>query len=473
MIARASFCLLLAIPGLSLPARAETLVSPPETPSQFLETPASIPDKIEVSGDKWWAVFGDPALDGLVARAEHGNTSIQEAVAHVSKARAQLRGAAAARLPELGVSASATRQSGPLINAAGGSGTLYTAGASLSYELDLFGRLSKSQKAARLDADATEDTLRSIRLIVQADTVDTYFALRALREERAIIDDAIESANAMLALAEGRFRNGLAPELDVLRAQSLLAETQAEAATIEDRRAQTAHALALLLGETAGEFALANDAIGDPPSIPPGIPSEVLIRRADIAAAQRTLDAAQMRLRIARASWFPHIGLTATGGTASSALGDILKTSAQSFGLGLLLSLPIFDGGRHKSEVENARADLELAAVAYRRQILTAFRDVEDGLSSIRALSERSRAAKSAVDADRRATQIVLRRTENGLSSRLEWLDAHRTELKDRQLEVQTRYAQTSATIRLIRAMGGGWPNPGGKSSASAPISSR
>jgi len=111
--------------------------------------------------------------------------------------------------------------------------------------------------------------------------------------------------------------------------------------------------------------------------------------------------------------------------------------------------------------------------VAYRRQILTAFRDVEDGLSSIRALSERSRAAKSAVDADRRATQIVLRRTENGLSSRLEWLDAHRTELKDRQLEVQTRYAQTSATIRLIRAMGGGWPNPGGKSSASAPISSR
>jgi multidrug efflux system outer membrane protein len=432
----------------------------PPTPAHFKEGgrwTAVAPAEAQPRGE-WWKAFADPVLDDLVARADRHNASIQVAAARLAQARALAGIVDADRAPQLGVSAGASRFGGVIEGAAVPASTLGTAGAALSYELDLFGKLARASDAARLDAQAREGLLQSTRLLVQAEVARAYLELRALDAERAIVNDTLAAHRETLQLTEGRFRAGDVAELDVARARTEVAATESEALALDRRRAELENALAVLTGESATAFALpAGEWKTQLPAIPAGIPAMVLARRPDVSAAQSGMLAAQQRVGVAQAAWFPDIALTASGGYASPELGDLFKWSARAWGVGALLSLPLLDGGRREAGVQNASAQLDESVARYREQVLVAVREVEDQLSALRLLASQSEAQARAVESAARATELSNARYLGGFVSQLELLDARRSELRNRRQALQVRSAQYQSTVGLVRALGGGW----------------
>lgn len=437
------------------------------TPADFKEqvtaTAATRSASAPVQADgAWWRVFNDPVLDALVERAAVNNTSVQQAAARLAEARAIARTVDADRSVQVGVGAGANRGAG--LDRGNGSlkpGTLLSAGANISWELDLFGRLTGASNAAALDAASREALLQSARLAVQAEVAQSYLALRALDDERVIVRETVGAYRDTLNLTERRYRAGDLAELDVARVQTEVASTESDALALDRQRAQLEHALAVLTGEVASQFELRGTAWTTAlPAIPAGLPSTVLGRRPDVAAAQRTMQAAQARVGVAKTAWFPTIALTGDGGYASTDLGDLFKWSARSWGIGALLSLPLLDGGRREAGVQGASAQLDGALAGYREQVLVAFRDVEDQLSAIRLLEQQSAVQARAVASAQRATVLSDARYRNGYVSQLDLLDARRSELRNRRQALQVKSAQYQATVGLIRALGGGWEVP-------------
>lgn len=404
----------------------------------------------------WWKVFSDPVLDQLVERAATNNNSVKVAAGRLAQARAILRNTDADRLPQVGLSGGAVRQSNITTNRV--AQTTVTAAANFSYEVDLIGKLSLNSDAASLDAQSREALLRSTQLLVQADVAQAYLNLRALDTERTLVRDTLKAYGNTLRLTEVRFREGDVAELDVARVRAEVASTESDALALDQRRAALEHALAVLVGEVASNFAVApaewSTAL---PVIPAGVPSTVLERRPDVSAAQSSMQAAQARVGVAKAAWFPTFSLTANGGYAAPEIKDLFKVSSQAWGVGALLSLPIFDGGRRQAGVQNANAELDIALANYREQILVAFKDVEDQLSALRLLAEQSEAQSRSVASATRATVLSDSRYRNGFVSQLELLDAQRSELRNRRQALQVKAAQYLATVGLIRALGGGW----------------
>jgi len=397
-------------------------------------------------------------LDQLVEHADRGNNSIQIAAARLAQARAIARITDADRAPQLTAGASVARVDGFSNGTFGGPRNFGTAGANLGYEVDLFGKLARASDAAALDAQSREALLQSTRLLVQAEVAQTYLSIRALDVERALVRRTVAAYRGTLDLTERRFRAGDVAELDVARARTEVAATESEALGLDRRRAQLENALAVLVGEVASSFALpATEWDTALPGIPAGVPSTVLTRRPDVSAAQLSMLAAQQRVGLAKAAWFPDLSLTASGGYASPELGDLFKWSARAWGVGAILALPVFDGGRRAAGVQNATGQLDEAVANYREQVLVAFRDVEDQLAQLRILADQAQAQGRAVDSATRATALSDVRYRNGLVSQLELLDAQRSELHNRREALQVRSAQYQATVGLVRALGGGW----------------
>lgn len=436
------------------------LPAEPAPPAQFKEAArwtTAAPAEAQDRG-AWWQTFRDPVLASLVERAAQANTDVQEAMARVAQARALVRAANADRLPQVGAGASVDRGAGANTPQGPRPATLWQAGATLAYEPDLFGRAAGRRDAASLDAQAREALLQSTRLAVQAETAQTYLALRALDVERTLVRETVDAYAGTLSLTQRRYQAGDVAELDVVRVQAEVAATEAEALALDRQRATLEHALAVLVGEPASQFSLASDEWATAlPVIPAGVPATVLARRPDVTAAQSSLLAAQARVGVAQAAWFPSLALTAGGGFASPELGDLFKWSARAWSVGALLSLPIFDGGRREAGVQDAQAQLDVALAKYRGQVLVAFKEVEDQLAALSLLNEQAQAQERAVTAARRATTISETRYRNGLVSQLELLDARRTELRNRREALQVRSGQFQATVVLIRALGGGW----------------
>lgn len=434
----------------------------PAVPERFNAAdryPAATVPAASLADQAWWKVFDDPVLDGFVEKARKSNGSIQEAAARLEKSRALLRGAAAARNPQLGGGGTASQRTGALVNEAGRGGGLINSGASLSYEIDLLGRLSKAKQAARLDAAASSDLLRHARLLVEADTVQTYFEICALDEERSILARSADDQGAALKILEERERNGLATRLAVNRARAEVATVRSDIDDIDRRRAELVGGLALLMGEAPSDIAIPGK-LGTPPIIPSGIPSAVIARRPDISAGLRSVEAARARVGAAKVSWLPSLSLTGGQGFASPSLGSLLSSATQNFGLGFLFSVPGLDGGRHKARVRSARADLSLASAEYGTQLLTALRDVDNQLSAVRILGDRAETLRSVADDDEILAAMLKARFDNGLISQLEYVDGLRIILEHRRTAVQVNIARYVATIGLIRALGGGWEAP-------------
>lgn len=432
-----------------------------EAPARFKEAATASADTAATpvpAAGEWWHAFADPALDTLVERAAARNTDIRQAAARLAQARAIARTVDADRSVQVGVGTGANRAAGIGRTIDGRPATVLNAGANVSYELDLFGRLSGASEAAALDAASREALLQSARLVVQAEVAQRYLQLRATDAERDLVRETVAAYRDTLDLTERRERAGDLAELDVARVRTELAATESDALALDRQRALLEHALAVLTGEVASDFGLAaGEWTTALPSIPAGVPSTVLARRPDVAAAQRTVMAAQARLGVARTAWFPSIALTGAGGFASPDLGDLFKWSARAWGIGALLSLPLIDGGRREAGVQGASAQLDGALAEHRDRVLVAFREVEDELASLRLLDRQSAVQARAVTSARRATALSDVRYRNGMVSQLDLLDARRSELRNRRQALQVRSAQYQSTVGLIRALGGGW----------------
>ncbi len=442
----------------SVPPISESAL--PATPAAFKEGDGrwavAAPAAAQGAGS-WWKGFGDPLLDDLVERAGRENTSVQVAAARVAQARALLRSTDANRAPQVGLSAGAVRQT-VLPGAGPQAATLVSAGVGLSYEVDVFGRLSRESDAATLDLQSRTALLQAARLIAQADVAQSYFTLRALDIERDILRDTLDAYRGTLRLVERRFQAGDVAELDVARVRTELAATESEAFALDARRAALEHAIAVLVGEAASRFAIdASPWQASLPLVPAGVPSTVLARRPDVAAALAQLKASQARVGVAQTAWFPSVTLTAAGGFASPELGDVFKWSARTWAAGALLALPLLDGGRRQAGVDAARAEFDAGLAGYRERVLVAFKEVEDELAALRLLADQAQAQTRAIDSARRATVLSESRYRNGLVSQLDLLDAQRSELRSRRQAVQVQAAQYQSTVGLIRALGGGW----------------
>jgi multidrug efflux system outer membrane protein len=404
----------------------------------------------------WWKVYEDDRLDALIAQALGDNPTIRIAAARLAQARALAGEAESGRFLRLASSGSVARQGGPLLNAAGAEGSLNLLGLNLAYEIDLFGRLKHASEAASLDARSKASLLESARLLLQAELTQTYLSLRALDAERLLSRRIVATHEDEVAIGEQRLLLGSVSEGNLLPAFSALAAARSDALSLEARRAALENALGALVGEPGlglGEAARAAPL----PVIPAGLPSEMLARRPDVAAALSEWQAADARLGGAQDAWLPTLTLTASGGHASSALADLLTLPTRFWSLGLGAALPLLDGGRRQAVVAAAQAGSDAAFSAHRERILQAFREVDDQLASLRSLAERSDVLATELQRTARWAESTRMRLENGSASRIDLLKAQRSELLVRRQALQLRSARQQATVGLVRALGGGW----------------
>ncbi len=432
---------------------------------------------------RWWTVFGDERLDELQLRAQAANPTLQAGFARLSQSRAALRSSEADRSPRVdgGVGLTRSRPSpaslGLPADAHTQPGTLHRAQATVSYEVDLFGRVASSVAAAQADAEQAHALLQSLQLAIQADVAQHYFAIRSLDAETALLDDTVRLRESALQLVDRRFRAGETSELDVARARTELSVTRGEAIGLGKRRAELEHALAVLLGQAPAELALARAPLQfQPIHVPAGVPSALLERRPDVAAAERAMAAANARIGVARAAYYPRLTLTGLLGLESASSGDLFKSSSRTWALGPLagtmLTMPIFDGGRNRANEALALASFDEAAASYRERVLAAFREVEDNLSGLRILAEQAREQAQSVAAAQRSAQLSATRYRNGFVNYLEVIDAERTVLATQRAATQVERERVLATVGLIRALGGGWDTPVRVAQAAEPVAS-
>lgn len=423
------------------------------------------PAEAQARGE-WWKAFNDAALDRLIDDATAANASLAAAAARVKQARALAGIAEADRVPSVNAQLGPQRARASTValglpqGARVAPATAWQGGLTASYEVDLFGRIAGNVSAAQADAAASEATYRSVLLALQADVAQTYFRLRAADAELALLNRTVGLREENVRINQRRYELGDIGELDLTRARTELATTRADAIALERLRAQLEHALAVLLGKPAAAF----DARRNPllegtalPGIPAGLPSALLERRPDIAAAQRTMIAANARIGTAKSAGFPALRLTAAGGGESADLSDLFQWSSRSWMIGALLSLPVIDGGRTKANVARSEAALEESVAGYRQSVLTAFAEVEDNLVGLRTLSGQAQAIEDALTAARRSAELADKLYEAGRSGYLDVLDAQRNLATVERSAVQLRGARATTTVALIRSLGGGW----------------
>jgi multidrug efflux system outer membrane protein len=412
----------------------------------------------------WWSAFRDPVLDDLEKRAEQASPTLSAALARYDAARAAVREANADLLPQVDANAQIVRQrvSGrrPLAINGADQYTQRLAGASLDYEIDLWGRIRNEVSARRAEAQASQADLGSVRLSLQADLADAYFRLRGLDAEQQVLARNVEAFTRARDLTQTRHDGGIANGMDVNRSRTVLASARAQQSEVANSRAALEHQIAALIGELPSAFALAPDVRPfAPPSLPAGAPSELLQRRPDVAQAERRAFAANQRIGVARAAWFPSLSLGLAGGY-NSIRGDLLSSPASFWTLGpASLLQTIFDGGRRAAQVKISRAEYEEAASDYRGTILTVFRQAEDGIAAARLLAQASIDQRDAADAARRTEQLALTRYRDGASDYLDVVTAQTAALDAERATLQTQTRRMQAAVALVRAFGGDYRN--------------
>ena len=411
---------------------------------------------------EWWKLFADPVLDNLETRALTANEDLKAAAARVEEARASAGLARSAYWPQVGVNPSVTRDHASLSapNALPDPlTTTYRAPLAASWELDLFGRVRRLYEGARAEAEASAATFEAVRLALTAEVATTYFSLQALDTESVLITDGVALRAHALELVTSRRTSGAATDFDVARAETELASTQAEAAAIARNRAQLQYALAVLVGAPAPAFELStlNSQPSTIPAVPAGIPSDLLERRPDVAAAERILAAANARIGVAKAAFFPAISLTGSAGFASGDIDQLFKTDSRTWSIGPSLYLPIFQGGRNRANLARSRAAYDESVAIFRQSVLVAFREVQDALTGTRLLAEQSAAQERALEAARRVGALAQKRYDAGFVNYFEVIDAQRTVLSTERASARLAAQRLNNSVTLIKALGGGW----------------
>ena len=438
------------------------------TPERFVAPSPAVTPETDLAA--WWTQFGDPVLSGLVTRALVRNLDVDAAVARLRQARAGVRAAVGAQLPSIGVSGSATRSIGRssdsfvdptsgTVFTNGGDTTLYRAGLDAAWETDLFGGLRRSTEAARADAAASEASLHDVQLSVAAEVGLNYVDARLAQARLKIARDNLASQDETLQIVGWRVQAGLVGSLDLEQARQLRAQTAASIPTLENSYTTALNRLSVLTGEAPGavDATLRQPApIPLPPiSVGAGIPGEVIQRRPDIAAAERSLAAEVARIGVATAELYPALRLSGSFSGSDEAIGGILGQSIGS--LVAAISAPIFEGGQIRARIEGQRASADAALAAYRSAVLVALEEVENALRGITAAEQRERELVVADQASRNATLLARLQYRSGLIDFQTLLDAERSLLSSQDSRASARAARATATVQLYKALGGGW----------------
>lgn len=458
---------------------AATRVEPPPplaAPAQFkeattlqgewLKAPAAAPVP-----DAWWTLFQDPVLNGLQSRLLIGNESLKSSVAAVDTARAAVEASRSAMLPTLSLGAGAMRTASPGAStpaSARNPGSSLSLTAAANWEVDLWGRLSQASSGAQARLQASQDDLAAARLSAQALLAQTYFSLRTADAQAALLARSEAAYQRALDLTQARYAGGVAMRSDVLQAQTQRKSAQAQAAELAAQRAQLEHAMAVLLGVAPSALGLEpSAALPAAPAVPALLPSTLLERRPDIAAAQRRVAAAYAQIGVADAAYFPDLVLSATAGFRGAGLAKLVSAPNLLWSLGTAVAQAVLDGGQRQQASAQARAAAEQSTSAYRQSVLVALQEVEDNLVLARQLQLEAQLQGEAVDASRRNLEITLDHYRAGTVSYLNVTAAQTAAFSSESNLLAVRNRQLAAVNQLLKNVAGRWDASAVRASAS------
>lgn len=411
----------------------------------------------------WWAVYQDPELNDLEQRCASANQNIAAALHAYEQAHDLVRVNRAALYPTVSIGGSASR------NRISNTTPLRPAGSpadywefliplNISWEPDLWGGVRRQIESSAASAQASAADLADTRLSLQGMLAVTFLQLRGLDLQAQLLRSTLDTYTQTLQLTQALRKGGLVTEIDVQEAQAQLEEARAQLIDLGEQRAQYEHAIAVLIGEPATDFHIAErPLVGNPPAVPTGVPSELLQRRPDIAAAERRVAAANALIGVAKAAYYPNITLGAGGGVETDMVSQLFNSGSAQWNAGPSASEILYDAGRRKAQVDYAVAQREQATALYREQVLSAFRDVEDQLSALRVLEEEATVQQRAVDAAKQSTGLSLLRYKRGLAAYLEVLTSQTVELNDERAAAALVARRIVASAQLQMALGGGW----------------
>lgn len=445
----------------SAPDWKENAIPPPNPPNgTWKQTEPSD----SVLRGAWWEMYGDPKLSELESKIAVSNQTLRAAMEQYLQAREQVAVARSQYYPTLaaGPSIGRTRESNNQANTVQGvtnyQYNTFSVAGQAQWEPDLWGQVRRTVEASRANAQASAALLANVELSVRAELAADYFEMRGLDSQRELLDNTVTAYESYLQLTQIRFKGGVATESDVALAQTQLETTRAQDIDVAVARAQYEHAIATLIGVPASVFSLAAMPLGNHiPEIPVGVPSQLLERRPDIAAAERQVDAANAQIGVAITAYYPAVSLTGTGGFLSGNAGTWIQGPSEMWSLGASAVELLFDAGRRHAITQQAREGYEQQVANYRQTVLAAFQDVEDNLAALRILSQEAVTEQAAVEAARRSLLISTHRYKGGVTTYLEVLTAQTAQLTNERTQEDIATRQFVASVQLIRALGGGW----------------
>jgi NodT family efflux transporter outer membrane factor (OMF) lipoprotein len=409
---------------------------------------------------KWWALFGDATLDKLEEQLAPSNQTLAGALARHLAARDQVRASQAAYAPALnaGAGASHGRPSQNRASGGGAEGSDFLLQAQALWEPDLWGKVRRTVEAARASAEASAADLAAVELSLRAELATDYFQLRGLDAQRALLENTVASDADYLKLTQVRFKGGVGTDADVAQAETQYQSVKAQAVDVGVARAELEHAIATLIGVPPSSFSLPPLPLElTPPVVPVGVPSQLLERRPDVAAAERRVAAANAQIGVAAAAYYPDLTLSATVGLESKSVPTLFQVPSLLWSLGASAVETLFDAGRRHALTDQARHAYEAQTADYRQAVLAAFQEVEDRLSTLRILAEEAEVQSAAVEASRRSLAISSKRYRGGVTTYLEVLLAQTAQLTNERARADILTRQCTASVGLIKALGGGW----------------
>jgi NodT family efflux transporter outer membrane factor (OMF) lipoprotein len=443
-----------------------------EVPATFKEAALwklATPSQVTVP-DAWWTLFNDPALNDLQAQMVLGNQNLKASAALVQVAQAALGSSRAGLSPTVGINAAASRNASPSAVNNTNISNSNSLGASASWELDVWGRISSGVTSADARLQASQADLDSARLSIHALLAQTYFSLRSAEAQSAILERTVTAYQRSLVLTENRYTAGIASAADVAQATTQLRATQAQLIDSNSTRAQSEHAIATLLGQSASLFTLPRTAsLPTAPQPPVQLPADLLLRRPDIAAAAARVKAASAQIGVAKAAYFPSITLSASGGFRAAELVDVLSAPSQFWSFGPSLALALLDGGARKANVDSATASTAQATAVYRQAVIAALQEVEDNLIIFASLGESLVLQTDAQKSAQRNLEITNNQYQAGTVSYLNVVTAQATALSTERTLLDTQTRRLAASAQLLKNLGGRW----GTNGAIAPVAAQ
>src|SRR5213592_1459906 len=407
----------------------------------------------EASRGNWWEIFGDPKLSALIESIDMSNQNVLLAEARLRQAQAFAAQSRAALFPTLDADASITRS-----RSAGAVSDNRSVALNSSWEIDLWGRLRRALESSAANAQASAADLAAARLSAQAELASSYFQLRVLDAQKQLLDDTVTAFDKSLELTRNRYAAGVAAKVDVVQAETQLKSTLAQAIDTGVQRAQLEHAIAILVGKPPSKFSIAPVPLAvTMPRIPLGLPSELLERRPDVAAAERRAAAANAQVGVAKAAYFPSLTLSTSGGFRSASAADLFTAPSRFWSIGPALAQSIFDAGLRRAQTEEAIAAYDATVAEYRQAVLAGFQEVEDNLAALRILEEEAKVQDEAVRAARESVALTTNQYKAGIVSYINVVTVQTTQLSNERTAVGILGRRLVAAATLVKALGGGW----------------